>query len=216
MTTGMMQPKTTRMAGASRVIFVWSKRITADGAFWGIVTGFVFNVLPAALEYLGFISLPSYLNPVVIGVTVSLITTITISTFGKVTRQEALYRMRLHRTPEIDCDLKKTKITLLAPAILVVFGCIIPVVMINYYVIPYQSGTGQLLADGSIDWSRGEAILALTWAALFIPLGLISANIIWRRYGAPVPGKTKKKFAKVAATRSARALNRYFVKRTGR
>lgn len=161
---------------------IWSKRITADAAFWGIVTGFVFNVVPAALEYLDLIALPSIFNPVVIGVVASLITIITLSALGKVNRREAVYRMRLHRTPDEDYDLKKTKVTLIAPAILIVFGCIMPFVMIYNYVIPYQMSSGQLLVDGSIDWSGGEALLALTWAALYIPLGLISATVIWRRY----------------------------------
>lgn len=161
---------------------IWSKSITAPAAFWGMVTGFVFNVVPAAMVYLDLISLPSYFNPVVIGVAASLTTIMALSAYGKVTRQEAVYRMRLHRTPDEDYDLKKTKLTLLAPAILIVFGAIMPIVMINYYVIPYQAGVGHLLAGGSIDWSKGEAMLAVTWAALYIPLGVISANIIWRRY----------------------------------
>lgn len=161
---------------------IWSKRITADGAFWGIVTGFVFNVAPAALEYIGLIALPSYLNPVVIGAAASLLTIITVSKSGKVSRREAVFRMRLHRTPQEDYDLGKSRMTLLAPAILTAFGVVMPFVMIFYYVIPYQTGTGTLLADGSIDWSSGEAILALTWAALYVPLGLISARIIWLRY----------------------------------
>lgn len=168
--------------GPVGLMSIWSKRITADAAFWGIVTGFSFNVVPAALEYLDIIALPSYLNPVVIGATASLVTIFWVSSSDKVSRNEAVYRMRLHRTPDEDYNKQKTKLTLLAPALLIVFGCIMPVIMINYYVIPYQTGTGQLLADGSIDWSKGEAILAITWAVLYIPLGLISANIIWRRY----------------------------------
>ncbi len=168
---------------------VWSKRITADGAFWGIVTGFVFNIIPAAFEYAGLIKLPSYLNPVVIGVVISLITTITISNLGKVTRTEKLYRMRLHRTPDQDRDLKKTKTTLIAPLLVIAFGCIMPIIMIKYYVIPYQTGAGKLLVGGTIDWMSGEAILALSWAGIYIPLGLISASIIWHRYNPSVKVK---------------------------
>jgi Na+/proline symporter len=161
---------------------VWSKNITADAALWGIISGFVFNVVPAALEYVGLIQLPSYLNPVVIGAVVSLLTIYYLSKRGTVTRQEALFRMRLHRTPDVDFSAAKTRGTLIAPAILVVFGCVMPVIMIVYYVIPYQTGSGTLLADGSVDWLRGEAILALSWAVLHIPLGLVSARVIWRRY----------------------------------
>ena len=98
---------------------IWSKRITADAAFWGIVTGFVFNVVPAGLEYIELISFPVYFSPVVIGVTASLVTITTMSRLTKVSRAEAVYRMRLHRTPDVDSDLKKTKTTLLAPAFLV-------------------------------------------------------------------------------------------------
>jgi Na+/proline symporter len=168
--------------GAVGFMSIWSKRITADAAFWGIVTGFVFNVIPSGLEYIGLISLPSYLNPVIIGVAVSLITITIISSRGKVSREETLYRLQLHRTPIVDFDLRKTKITLIAPACLVAYGCIMPVLLIIYYVFPYQTGAGHLLADGSLDWSRGEALLPFTTAAIHIPLGLISAKVIWSRY----------------------------------
>jgi len=161
---------------------IWSKRITADAAFWGIVTGFVCNVLPAALEYLGLISLPVYLNPVVIGASVSLVTIFVVSRRGRVTRAEKVYRLRLHRTPDIDRNARMTRVTLIAPALLVLYGCVMPVLLIRFYVIPYQTATGQLLADGSIDWWTGEALLALSTAALYIPLGLIAAAVIRRRY----------------------------------
>jgi Na+/proline symporter len=161
---------------------VWSRRITADGAFWGIVTGFVFNVVPAALEYLGLIYLPSYLNPAVIGASVSLLTIVLVSSQGKVSRAEAVYRMRLHRSPTIDCDARKVRTTLIAPACLLAYGCLMPLALLNYYVLPYQTGAGKLLADGSIDFHSGEAILALCSAALYIPLGLVSGYVIWRRY----------------------------------
>lgn len=161
---------------------IWSKRITADAAFWGIVTGFVCNVVPAAAEYMGLIDLPSYLNPAIIGATISLLTIIGVSKMGTVTEQEAQYREKLHQTPEVDRDLQKTRTTMLAPAFLIVYGCLMPVLLINYYVIPYQTGTGQLLADGSMDWFTGEVILALSTAVVYITLGLIVARVVWYRY----------------------------------
>jgi Na+/proline symporter len=161
---------------------IWSKRITADGAFWGIVTGFVFNVVPAALEYLSLINLPSYFNPAVIGAVASLLTIVVVSRLGKVSRVEARYRMRLHRSPAIDCDARKIRTTLIAPVCLVAYGCVMPLLLLNYYVLPYQTGAGELLADGSINFQSGEAILALCSAVLYIPLGLVSGYVIWRRY----------------------------------
>ena len=169
--------------GAVAFMSVWSKRITADAAFWGIVMGFVCNVIPAAMEYIGVITWPSYLNPVIIGVVASLLTIFIMSARGTVSRKEKLYRLRLHRTPDVDRDLIKTITTLIAPTCLVIYGAIMPVALIFYYVIPYQTAAGHLLVDGSIDWSRGEALLPFSTAVLHCTLGLVSAKVIWGRYG---------------------------------
>ncbi len=116
-----------------------------------------------------------------------------VSRRGEITRAEALYRMRLHRTPALGYDSGKTKTTLLAAVFLVVYGRIMPIVMMNLYVIPYQQGAGQLLADGSVNWASGKTILTLSFAALCIPLGLISGFMIWRRYSpaAKTPARSR-------------------------
>ncbi len=168
--------------GPVGLMSVWSKRITADAAFWGMIAGFVFNVAPAALEYFGYITWPSYLNPVIIGTFCSIATIMVVSRKGEVSEEEANYRIRLHQTPSEDFDAQKTRTTLLAPLTLVIYGCTMPFVMFNFYVIPYQRGAGTLLADGSINWQTGEAVLGFSSAALFIPLGLWSAWMIWRSY----------------------------------
>ncbi|MEM9257682.1 MAG: sodium:solute symporter family protein [Pseudomonadota bacterium] len=161
---------------------VWSKRITEAAAFWGIVTGFIGNVVPATLVYLNWIELPSYFNPVIIGASCSLLTIFVLSTRGSVTEEESRYRHRLHETPTEDRDYKKAAVTLIAPASLVLYGCAMPLLLLTYYVYPYQTATGHLLADGGLDWSRGEALLPFTTAAIYIPLGLISARVVWLRY----------------------------------
>ena len=161
---------------------IWSKSITADAAFWGIVTGFFGNVIPALLEYIGVIDLPSYLNPALTGAIISLITIVCVSRIGAVTEQEAQYRDALHRTPDTDYNLQKTKTTMLAPAALILYGCVMPLLLIKYYVTPYQTGVGQLLADGSVDLTTGEAILAMLSAPVYIVLGLVVAKVVWSRY----------------------------------
>ena len=162
---------------------IWSRRITARAAFWGIVTGFCGNVIPAAVEYMGLVDWPSYANPVVTGAVLSLVTIYWLSARGKVSRQEALYRMRLHRTPAEEIDSGKRGLTLLAPACLILYGCATPLLMLRYYVIPYQRGTGQLLADGSLNWATGEVLVTLCTALVYIPLGLAGAYLIRQRYG---------------------------------
>ncbi|MBT5073704.1 MAG: sodium:solute symporter family protein, partial [Kordiimonadaceae bacterium] len=168
--------------GVVAMMSVWSKKITAAGAFWGISAGFMFNVVPAVAEYIGLVTWPSYLNPAILGIVASLIVTTLVSKNTKVTRKEAVYRMRLHRAPVTDCDQAKTRMTLIAPKILIVFGAVMPFIMMIYYVIPYQTGAGKLLADGSIDWFSGEALLAMSWALLHIPLGIMSIIVIRKRY----------------------------------
>jgi len=161
---------------------IWSKNITKDAAYWGIVTGFFFNVIPAALVYMDIISLASYLHPAVIGTAASVITILVVSKRGTVTTEESEYRLGLHRVPDIDLDLKKTRTTLIGAICLILYGIAMPVLMMLYYVIPYQRGAGHLLSDGSLDWSRGEVIVTLTIPFLWIPLGVVSAIVIWKRY----------------------------------
>jgi sodium/pantothenate symporter len=168
--------------GPVAIMSVWSKRITRDGAFWGIIAGFVCNAVPWVLDFSGIIALPSYLDPILTGAVASLLVTIAVSRRGTVSREEHVYRMRLHRTPQEDLDEGLTRTTLVAPWVLIGFGCIMPFVMLHWYVRPYQRGAGQLLADGSINWATGEALLSLSWALLYIPLGLITYRVIRNHY----------------------------------
>ena len=168
--------------GPVGLMSIWSKRITANAAFWGMLSGFFCNVIPSGLQYLDMIALPSYLDPILIGAAISLLVTLTLSHFGTVTRQEKVYRMRLHRTPDNELDLKQTKLTLIAPIILAAYGLIMAYLMLSHYVIPYQSGTGQLLADGSINWFTGEAVLGVFWAVFYLPISVIAGLIIYRSY----------------------------------
>ncbi len=169
---------------------IWSRRITKDGAFWGIVSGFVCNVVPWFFDYTGVIELPSWANPILIGAVVSLLVTIAVSRRGTPTPVEVHFREALHRVPDAERDRRRLKTTLIAPAILVVYGCAMPFVMQHWYVKPYQRGTGEIGADDSINWATGEALLSLTWAAVYIPLGLIVYRIVRRDYAPAAPPLT--------------------------
>ncbi|MDX1698085.1 MAG: sodium:solute symporter family protein, partial [Thiohalobacterales bacterium] len=124
---------------------VWSDRITADGAFWGIVSGFVFNAGPRALESLGWIDLPSWSEPLLLGGVVSLLVTILVSRFGEVSSEERRYRQLLHQVPAEELDNMQLRNTLLAPIALIGFGIFVAIVLIRIYVRPYQEANGKLL-----------------------------------------------------------------------
>jgi len=167
--------------GPVGLMSIWSKRITKDAAFWGMVSGFFMNVIPATIDYLGIYDMPEY-YPVAIGTAVSIAVIFIVSARGRVSREEKCYRMRLHQSLPSDLDRAKTRITLLAPLGLIVYGCAMPLCMLNYYVIPYQIGTGDILSDGSVNWATGEALITLTVFFLHVPLALMAMKVIWDRY----------------------------------
>jgi sodium/pantothenate symporter len=167
--------------GPVGLMSVWSKRITRDAAFWGMISGFFMNVIPAAIDYLGIIEMPEY-YPAVIGTVVSIAVILVVSARGKVSREEKIYRMRLHRPPVCDIDRAKTIKTLLAPLGLMVYGMAIPFLLLKYYVVPYQIGSGEILADGSVNWNTPEALISLNAFVLHVPLALLAMKVIWGRY----------------------------------
>ena len=167
--------------GPVGLMSIWSKRITKDGAFWGMVSGFFMNVIPATIDYLGIYDMPEY-YPVVIGTVVSVAVIFVISARGTLSREEKTYRMRLHQTPPSDIDRAKTIKTLLPPLGLIIYGTGMPFWLLNYYVIPYQVGTGEILPDGSVNWATGEALIVLAVFFVHVPLALMAMKVIWGRY----------------------------------
>ena len=161
---------------------VWSDRVTANAAFWGIVSGFIGNALPKLLDTLGWIDLPSYLDPILIGGVISLAVIILVSRRGTVTAKERAYRLNLHATPPAECNASQVRGTRWAAIVVVVSGFAISVMLINFYVIPYQAITETLIDGQQVDWLTGEAIFALTWAALFSIFGILAYRVILRSY----------------------------------
>ena len=171
--------------GPVGLMSIWSSRITESAAFWGMLSGLAFNIVPKFFEFIGMIQFPSYLNPVLIGGAVSLIVTITISYRTTVSTEESSYLRKLHVTPADEIDVQKTRTSLWAPAILVLNGLIMPYLLITYYVRPYQAARGELLPDGSLDWLAGESILVISWMLVYVSLGIFSIKIIRNAYSPP-------------------------------
>jgi len=128
------------------------------------------------------IEFPSYLNPVIIGSVASLVVTIVVSKRTIVSDVEATNLAKLHETPADEISEKKTRTSLIAPAILILNGLIMPFLLITYYVRPFQSARGALSANGSLDWFAGEAILAMSWGVVYITLGIFAIKVIRNAY----------------------------------
>ena len=119
---------------------VWSDRITAAGAFWGVVTGFLGNAVAKILSVFEIIALPALLDPVVIGLALSTATILIVSKIGRVTEAERSYRAMIHRLPRGEISAEKLSRTLLWTKVLMLTGVLTIAVMIVCYARPYAAG----------------------------------------------------------------------------
>jgi sodium/pantothenate symporter len=119
---------------------VWSDRITAAGAFWGIVTGFLGNAIAKLLSVFEVITLPVFLDPFVIGLSLSIATILITSKLGRATEAERSYRAMIHRVPSAEIDERKLSQTLRLSKGLMVTGVITIAVMSVFYALPYAAG----------------------------------------------------------------------------
>lgn len=175
---------------------IWSDKITASAAYWGIITGFVGNVIPRLLDSVGWIDLPSHLNPILVGGLISLAVVLWVSRQGSVSETERARRLALHVLPAEERDAEQAKKTQRAAIAVSVFGVAVSAVLLVFYVHPYQSATGTLRDGSQLDWLSGEALLSLGWAVLFVPCGIAAYRMIGRSYapaegGAPQTGRTE-------------------------
>lgn len=166
--------------GPVAIMSVWSDRITAAGAYWGIICGFLGNVIPKILVLAEVITLPAYFDPIVLGAVASLIATITISRRSTVTDQERSFRLSLLKTPEEEVDVAASRLTLWFGYAVGLFGIATTIIMIIYYVVPYQRATGG--ASVAINWFTGEAIAAYAWTLIFLPMSYLMVRTIRRGY----------------------------------
>ena len=161
---------------------IWSRSITARGARWGMLTGLLANIVPAALDYIGLIDLPSYMEPVLLGIVASVLFARLGSRGDVVSEAERNYRTQLHQTPSVDVDRRATRITLLAPMLLIAYGCVMPFLLLHFYVEPYQLGAGIIELGESIDWRHAEPWFVIGPLLIHVPLGVIAWRVIRRRY----------------------------------
>jgi len=150
---------------------VWSRRITADAAFWGIITGFVGNCAAKALDYLGIVDLPFWADPIILGAALSVAVILVVSRRGIVSGAEHRFRDGLHLVPAAERDARELSLTRSWPPVLVASGLLIAIAMVVFWAIPYAG------ALGSDAWSRGEI-----WVSLGCGGMLLASGLAIRRY----------------------------------
>jgi Na+/proline symporter len=150
---------------------VWSRRITADAAFWGIVTGFVGNIVTKALSYFGFIELPVWADPIILGALMSLVTIMLVSRRGMVSEVEHRYRGELHRAPATERDAAEMRRTERWSVVLIGGGIVLTALMIVFWALPYRAAVeGAVLSSGEL------------WVSIGCGLVLVASGLAVRRH----------------------------------
>ncbi|MCP1367472.1 sodium:solute symporter family protein, partial [Halomonas sp. BBD48] len=85
--------------GPVALLSIWSRRITAAGAGWGLTVGFVGNLILSLMVQAEWLSLPVYLHPVVLSTLAALVAIAIASQLTQVSQAERDYRAFLHRPP---------------------------------------------------------------------------------------------------------------------
>ncbi|MGI9270306.1 MAG: sodium:solute symporter family protein [Woeseiaceae bacterium] len=176
--TNFVGPMFASVWGPVAFMSVWSKRISEPAAFWGMVAGFVAFIGPKSMTTLNLITLPSYMNPILLGFVVSLLTVIIISRRTQVTAKEAEYRDALHVAPPELSDAAANRRTLMWPNIMIVWGALLSIGLIIVYARPHQLAKG-LLSETStfVVWS-GELLIAVLFGAAISIAGVAARRII--------------------------------------
>ena len=123
--------------GVVAFMSIWSKRITETAAFWGMAAGFLGNVGTNLLSLTGAVDLPVYLDPILVGAAISLITVILVSRNGQVTTDQHQFRERLHRTPSEELRPSEVTKTLAWSKVLIAAGVMMAMVIAIFYAKPY-------------------------------------------------------------------------------
>ena len=159
---------------------IWNKTITEPAAFYGMLAGFLSTVVLKILSVLDLLALPVYLDPILVGAAISLVTILLVSRGGKVTDAENTFREQLHIAPDELSDMDAVAKTLKWPKILVVWGVTAAIGLSLLYARPYQAATGQLDGGEFLVWS-GELLLSLVFGGCLV-FGGIVANWAIRRF----------------------------------
>ncbi len=150
---------------------VWSRRITADAAFWGIVSGFIGNCTAKALSFTGIVALPVWADPIILGAALSTLVILCVSRLGTVSEAEDRYRTRLHVVPDAELDARDLRNTRRWPPIMMASGAVLSAAMIVFWVLPYRA------AIGSADRIGGEF-----WLSIGCGFVLFASGLVLRRH----------------------------------
>lgn len=118
---------------------VWNKKVSSEGAFWGIILGFLGNVVPKLMEVAKIITLPVYLDVFITGILCSAVG-IYLGTKLKpeITQPEIDFQNRLFIVPEDNNNPIEVKKTLNCAKLTFAVSILTTIVLLIWYGIPYS------------------------------------------------------------------------------
>lgn len=125
--------------GVVAFMSIWSRRITEAGAFWGMVSGFMGNVIANLLKLFAGVDLPVYMDPILLGGAISLITVLLVSASGSVSLESQNFREQLHKAPANNQDSQEIARTLIWSKMMMITGVVVVALLINFYAKPYET-----------------------------------------------------------------------------
>ncbi|MDR2487225.1 MAG: sodium:solute symporter family protein [Clostridiales Family XIII bacterium] len=118
---------------------VWSKKLTARGAFWSMLAGFLGFLVTKVLFELGIVTVfHNFLDPFFVGIYLSVLFAILGSMGQKKSETEELFYEKMHITPQSELVPSEVKRTKLYCWVAVVGGVVITAFLIIYWVAPYN------------------------------------------------------------------------------
>jgi hypothetical protein len=99
-----------------------------------------------------------------------------------VTENERRYRLSLLEIPAEELDTGEAKKTLWYAYALAIFGVVMTIAMLRFYVAPYQRAISEAGKDFIFDWFSGEALFAYSWAIIFVFLAWLMYRVVSRAY----------------------------------
>ena len=127
--------------GVTAIASVWSPKISENGAFWGMLLGFIGCVIPKTYSALSGISLPMYLDPFFIGIVMSVVGVVLGSKAKAPSTEEHAIFKALHVRPESEKDPKKDRATHDLMYVYIAFGLLLGLFFVTCYALPYMAAT---------------------------------------------------------------------------
>ena len=156
---------------------VWSRRITEAAAFWGIIAGFLGNIVARALDMSGAIDLPVYAHPILLGALLSYLVIELVILRSVVTPHEAANRELLHEVPSAEQDPRLLGRTVFWANAVMLSGPLLGLLMVVFWVLPYQAAIGRT--------ATGEWLTAVIIGLILVATGALARVGTVRSYGSP-------------------------------